>query len=192
MTSKSPVCRLPRGSLPLGAASRGGCTAGRTVWCGDPIAESLWPTLPVLPAGPFQPWRLRGLTALSEQGFSAPRLPRVPCNLYAANGFPVSACSLTLVLPCSRSIRTWPAMAFFPSLQSQTTTVRWLFKWEIRRECLKLLLLRAGQFRGDTRRKPVKLSRDHWPRNAQFTNLRMRTFIAVPSARKVNNTDDPP
>jgi hypothetical protein len=30
------------------------------------------------------------------------------------------------------------------------------------------------------------------PRNAQFTNLRMRTFIAAPSARKVNSTEDPP
>jgi hypothetical protein len=26
----------------------------------------------------------------------------------------------------------------------------------------------------------------------QFTNLRMRTFIAAPSARKVNKTEDPP
>jgi hypothetical protein len=28
--------------------------------------------------------------------------------------------------------------------------------------------------------------------SGQFTNLRMRTFIAVPSAIKVNNTEDPP
>jgi hypothetical protein len=26
----------------------------------------------------------------------------------------------------------------------------------------------------------------------QFTNRRMRTFIAAPSARNVNNTEDPP
>ena len=33
-----------------------------------------------------------------------------------------------------------------------------------------------------------------WPngRNTQFTNRRMRTFIAAPSARKVNKTEDPP
>jgi hypothetical protein len=29
-------------------------------------------------------------------------------------------------------------------------------------------------------------------RKSQFTNRRMRTFIATPSARKVNNTEDPP
>jgi hypothetical protein len=28
--------------------------------------------------------------------------------------------------------------------------------------------------------------------NRQFTNRRMRTFIATPSARNVNNTEDPP
>ena len=28
--------------------------------------------------------------------------------------------------------------------------------------------------------------------DAQFTNRRMRTFIATPSARNVNNTEDPP
>jgi hypothetical protein len=30
------------------------------------------------------------------------------------------------------------------------------------------------------------------PKMPQFTNRRMRTFIATPSARKVNNTEDPP
>ena len=34
---------------------------------------------------------------------------------------------------------------------------------------------------------PVQMARV-----AQFTNLRMRTFIATPSARNVNNTEDPP
>ena len=29
-------------------------------------------------------------------------------------------------------------------------------------------------------------------RPRQFTNRRMRTFIATPSARNVNNTEDPP
>jgi hypothetical protein len=29
-------------------------------------------------------------------------------------------------------------------------------------------------------------------KSRQFTNLRMRTFIATPSARKVNSTEDPP
>ena len=28
--------------------------------------------------------------------------------------------------------------------------------------------------------------------SGQLTNRRMRTFIAAPSARKVNNTEDPP
>jgi hypothetical protein len=37
-------------------------------------------------------------------------------------------------------------------------------------------------------RKPQKLN----PVVRQFTNRRMRTFIATPSARKVNKTDDPP
>jgi hypothetical protein len=61
------------------------------------------------------------------------------------------------ILPGSRSIRTWPA------------------------KCLKKLVLRSGQFRGDARGELV-----------QLTNLRMRTFIAAPSARNVNKTEDPP
>ena len=31
-----------------------------------------------------------------------------------------------------------------------------------------------------------------WPGKRQFTNRRMRTFIATPRARNVNNTEDPP
>ncbi len=45
---------------------------------------------------------------------------------------------------------------------------------------------------GGHKKKLVKLHRGDWPRNSQFTNLRMRTFIATPSARNVNNTEDPP
>jgi hypothetical protein len=61
------------------------------------------------------------------------------------------------ILPGSRSIRTWPA------------------------KCLKILILRSGQFRVGARGELV-----------QLTNRRMRTFIAAPSARNVNNTEDPP
>jgi hypothetical protein len=45
------------------------------------------------------------------------------------------------------------------------------------------------------KRSRVNLSisvRDQLARDAQFTNRRMRTFIATPSARNVNNTEDPP
>ncbi|MFZ1084888.1 MAG: hypothetical protein WAN35_07985 [Terracidiphilus sp.] len=74
----------------------------------NPNAESLWPTfpeppatgfyrwcesLPEIPAGPFQPWRLPGRAPSWDRGLQSPRLPRNPNNLYAANGFPVSACS---------------------------------------------------------------------------------------------------
>jgi hypothetical protein len=31
-----------------------------------------------------------------------------------------------------------------------------------------------------------------WNQDAQLTKRRMRTFIATPSARNVNNTEDPP
>jgi len=121
MTRESLVCWLPRGGEPLGAESRGGFPAKQALRCGNPIAESLWPTIP----GPFHHWRVHSRAALPERALPAPMLstpatktcrrgprmlPRVPCNFYAANGFPVSACSWTLVLPGSRSIRTWPAM----------------------------------------------------------------------------------
>ena len=66
------------------------------------------------------------------------------------------------ILPGSRSIRTWPAIAFFQLQSSKsikasgycrkqkppcTMQIRPL-KLENRRKCLKLGLLRAGQFRG--------------------------------------------
>ena len=44
-------------------------------------------------------------------------------------------------------------------------------------------------------RKRANLSnivRAQMSQDAQFTNRRIRTFIATPSARKVNNTEDPP
>jgi hypothetical protein len=54
------------------------------------------------------------------------------------------------------------------------------------------LILRSGQFRGRKRENFQNLVRVHMARENQFTNLRMRTFIATPSARNVNNTEDPP
>ena len=51
-------------------------------------------------------------------------------------------------------------------------------------KCLKNLLLRAGLFRGGARGNAAG--------PLQFTNLRMRTFIAAPSARKVKSTEEPP
>ena len=54
------------------------------------------------------------------------------------------------------------------------------------------LILRPGQFRGHRRTNYQNSVRVHMARDAQFTNLRMRTFIATPSARNVNNTEDPP
>jgi hypothetical protein len=74
----------------------------------NPIAESLWPTAPEPPAtslrrwggnlseisaGPFHHWRLPGRAPPWGRGLQSPRLPRYPNNLYAANGFPVSAYS---------------------------------------------------------------------------------------------------
>jgi hypothetical protein len=67
---------------------------------GDPIAESLWPTnLRRIPPGPFHRLRVPGRTALKKRSLEAPRSPRIPSNLLCACGLPVSACSLTLVLP---------------------------------------------------------------------------------------------
>jgi len=116
MTCESLGCRRSHSGRPEGAASyvRGGRFPDElAVWSGDPIAESLWPTMTsanwgLRPSGPFQPWRLRGRTTLGKGARSSPILSRFPCN-YAANGLPVSACSWTLILPGSRSIRTWPA-----------------------------------------------------------------------------------
>jgi hypothetical protein len=55
--------------------------------------------------------------------------------------------------------------------------------WTWPAKTLNFRLLRTGLFRGT---QEVKL------RTRQFTNRRMRTFIAAPSARKVNNTEEPP
>ena len=103
MTRKTLAWRLPRGGLPLGAANHSGCSkkqAERVECCGNPIAESLWPTLVgSFPPGPFHRSRVHGRTALKKRSLNARILLRVPCNLFAASGLPVSACSLTLVLP---------------------------------------------------------------------------------------------
>jgi len=79
--------RLPA----LRAASRGGSPGVPAVRCGDPIAESLWPTLPENPAG-VPPLALARCRVIGAR-LASPMLLRFPCNLYAANGFPVSACS---------------------------------------------------------------------------------------------------
>ena len=74
--------------------------AERVECCGNPIAESLWPTCwERIPPGPFHRVRVHGRTALKKRSLKAPRSPRRPCNLLSACGLPVSACSLTLVLP---------------------------------------------------------------------------------------------
>ena len=54
------------------------------------------------------------------------------------------------------------------------------------------LILRSGQFRGRKSANLQNLVRVHMARENQFTNLRMRTFIATPSAKNVNSTEDPP
>ena len=54
------------------------------------------------------------------------------------------------------------------------------------------LILRSGQFRERKRENLQNLVRVHMARENQFTNLRMRTFIATPSAKNVNSTEDPP
>jgi hypothetical protein len=59
----------------------------------NPIAESLWPTLPIILAGPFHRRHLYGCALPWDRGLQSSRLPRKPNNQYAANGFPVSACS---------------------------------------------------------------------------------------------------
>jgi hypothetical protein len=53
------------------------------------------------------------------------------------------------------------------------------------------LSLRSGQFR-ERRVQTFKTQSGPMIRYSQFTNLRMRTFIATPNARNVNNTEDPP
>jgi len=54
------------------------------------------------------------------------------------------------------------------------------------------LILRSGHFRGRKGANFQNSVRNQMARHTQFTNLRMRTFIATPSARNVNNTEDPP
>jgi len=116
MTCESLGRRRSRGGRPWWAASyaRGGRFPDElAAWSGDPIAESLWPTMQhavewLRVAGPFQPRRRHGRTSRAKRAKCSPILSCLPCNS-AANGFPVSACSWTLILPSSRSIRTWPA-----------------------------------------------------------------------------------
>jgi hypothetical protein len=45
---------------------------------------------------------------------------------------------------------------------------------------------------GTRRGKLVKPDRPQMDQALQLTNRRIRTFITVPSARNVNNTEDPP
>ena len=54
------------------------------------------------------------------------------------------------------------------------------------------LILRSGHFRGRKGANFQNSVRRPLARYTQFTNLRIRTFIATPSARNVNNTEDPP
>ena len=63
-----------------------------TVRSGNPIAESLWPTLPNTPAGPFHRDDCHGPSRDGAGESHPPRL-RAPDNLKCANGFPVSAYS---------------------------------------------------------------------------------------------------
>jgi hypothetical protein len=111
----SLVCLRPSGCQSLRAANCANCDgcsgeqAKRTLPCGNPIAESLWPTIPsttnpLLMEGPFQPWRRHERGARPEWDLPAPKLrnqtanirrpgPRIPCYVNSANGLPVSASS---------------------------------------------------------------------------------------------------
>ena len=67
---------------------------------------------------------------------------------------------------------------------------------------LQIQLLWPGNSAIPKRYNPCNLASGHQDRSApgqnllqfcpQFTNRRMRMFITTPSARKVNNTEDPP
>jgi hypothetical protein len=89
--------------------------------------------------------------------------------MIAARDIPVSACSYTQILPAE--VR--------PDLTG---------------EKLKINLPGAGPMPKQPRRRTCEEAFLGYcnPKKPQFTNLRMRTFIATPSARKVNSTEDPP
>ena len=73
------------------------------------------------------------------------------------------------ILPGARSIRTWPAKTMKKSFSCGPDV--------------------SG---GDTGGESVNRDSGQKAGTAQLTNRRMRTFIAAPSARNVNNTEDPP
>ncbi len=93
MTCEWPARRKSRSSKARGAVSRCDCSDRQAVRVGDPNAEILWPILPMCSAGPLIRRLLHGRTACIGRRLSAPIPSRVPCNLHAACGFPVSACS---------------------------------------------------------------------------------------------------
>lgn len=87
--------------------------------------------------------------------------------MVAARDIPVSACSYTQILPAE--------------VHPDPTG-----------EKHKINLPRAWPMPKLPRRRTCEEAVRNCPDGLQFTNLRMRTFIATPSARKVNSTEDPP
>jgi len=115
-----------------------------------------------------------------------------PSTLQAVDGFPVSACSSTRTCRNHGPTQTLPARAFLmrwrpcrPSADSAGAcgnagdTSKFLFAHpDSARKRKQLNLFSSPPGSGERKR--------------QFTNRRMRTFIATPRARNVNNTEDPP
>jgi hypothetical protein len=103
MTRDSLAVRRSFGALPLRAASHNDHPAAKqteqigqveqvvqadnavqteqveqAVRSGNPIAEILWPNLPLFAAWPFYRWRLHGLATRPERGLPASMLPSIP------------------------------------------------------------------------------------------------------------------